>query len=463
MGKEMKFLLDNDLFFTASTYLKSNLSRRDTYSKRVSAQFDRIVRNTNIFVFLDLDHSILKRLKHSKDVSFLIGKKYFLKRDYSKAIKYFGRVKKNSPFYLQSLYHLAGLYKIKGDKKGARKFARRCVRVAKTSPDILPNESGIQFKKIDFIKENCELILPRNEYKNGSRKRSISLYDKIPSNAYTFPQMLFENSWNFYIRKKYNLAIGRNLTFQAPIMDQYFIPETELVKTLSYIDLCQYEEATKVIKNFEKHITKNARNFIKELKSKEKQKYPFMRLMFSKKLKKKLKDNFVLRLVDVIMLNPNFQTIDYYLESIIREKKKLKQFGRFKGRMRTAYLMSYRNYVDFFNDYVKKKFVDFTNDIIRLNNKFIELELDIYSNLKYKLYKNKKKKDDDEDAEREVFFVKEINRDTNQYYWNFMGEFWADELGHYIPVLENQCGLYGDDEKQARKIRKKKRKRKEKK
>jgi hypothetical protein len=35
--------------------------------------------------------------------------------------------------------------------------------------------------------------------------------------------------------------------------------------------------------------------------------------------------------------------------------------------------------------------------------------------------------------------VKYIDRNDKQYFWNFNGEFWADELGDYVFALRSEC------------------------
>ena len=95
-------------------------------------------------------------------------------------------------------------------------------------------------------------------------------------------------------------------------------------------------------------------------------------------------------------------------------------------------------FLEFFNDFVKIRFVKFSKNIIKLNNIFTEIELNVYSSIKYGLYDEKNK--NLKPAEAAKFYVKDIKRNVKQYYWNFHGEFWADELGSYIPYMESQCG-----------------------
>ena len=60
------------------------------------------------------------------------------------------------------------------------------------------------------------------------------------------------------------------------------------------------------------------------------------------------------------------------------------------------------------------------------------IKLEVLAQRKSKLYNfdDKKKKRGD---------IKYIERNDKQYFWNFNGEFWADELGDYVFALGSEC------------------------
>ena len=43
------------------------------------------------------------------------------------------------------------------------------------------------------------------------------------------------------------------------------------------------------------------------------------------------------------------------------------------------------------------------------------------------------------DVKRDRGSVKYLKRTSKQYFWNFNGEFWADELGDYVFALKSEC------------------------
>jgi hypothetical protein len=234
-------------------------------------------------------------------------------------------------------------------------------------------------------------------------------------------------------------AVGKNLTFQAPVMNNYFIPETELVKLLSYIELCHWDEALELVRNFDKNVKSKVTSFIDEFNLGSRGQYQFAKLFTDKSQRARLGDTFFNRLLDVIWVRPGFQTIKYYLLMINNEKQIIDRSGSVLERK--AFNVAYTDFIEFFNDFVKVRMVGLAKSIIKVSNIFSEIELDIYSSMKYQLYNAKAQNKSTEFKERTPFQIKKIKRNSKQHYWNFTGEFWADELGAYIPVLENRCGI----------------------
>lgn len=426
----------NGFYFTASSYLKHYLLKSGESTPAVGKLLDRVIENTNVFPFLELPFDRLKNITNSRHIYYVIGKKYFFKKDYKNAIFYFNQVATNSPFYLQALNHLAGLYEVIGEVPSAEKFAQKCIKESLGIKNILPLRSEDNDQKLEFIKDSCEIIIARAQYKNTKFPASTKLYNRIPLNSYKFPDSLFENSWNYFITRDFNRAVGKNLTFQAPVLENYFLPETELVKALSYVELCNWDEALAVMKNFDTNVKSKANDFMTKFNLKNQNTYSFVNLLLRKEDRNNLGDNFFKKMTEVIFLKPGFKTIEFYLRQVQKEKE-LMLIKRADKTDAKAYNMAYRDFAKFFNNFVKVKFVGFAQDIIRISNIFTEMELDLYSSMKYQLYDKADKKKSAPTPTK--FFIKDLDRNVDQHSWNFHGEFWADELGSYIPLLENKC------------------------
>jgi tetratricopeptide (TPR) repeat protein len=423
----------NKTYFTSASYMKLYLMQDKVVSSSAAKLLDAVIRRTNVFPFLDIPFDILSSIPYSQNVPFALAKKYFFKKDYANAIVYLRRIQPKTFFYLPSLQQLAGLYQMIGDFEQAQIYTDKCL---KESSKKVNRKIQIFEQKAEYIYDTCQALQARLSFKTGNLDKSLKEYKSVPLNSYSFPQSTFEVSWIHFSQKDYMRSIGKNLTFQSPLMSDYFIPEAELVKTLSYLDLCYYEDGVGVIKHFDQEVKSKVNEFIALFNLRSKDRYPFAKLLTDKSSREKLGDSFFNRQLNVIWARPGFQTIKYYLQRLNNEKEIIDRAG--SNDDRKAFTLAYRDFLEFFNDFVKMKMVKTAKNIIKLNNLFTEIELNIYSTVKYGLYDVKNKKSQEKGPEK--FDVKKIKRNVKQYYWNFAGEFWADELGSFIPFLENQCG-----------------------
>ena len=88
------------------------------------------------------------------------------------------------------------------------------------------------------------------------------------------------------------------------------------------------------------------------------------------------------------------------------------------------------------NHYVKTQMFDFLNEMHRFSYEMSNIELKIISDKRAHLSKLSKKsrtKSPDEDP------LDNVNRTSTQYFYDFDGEFWADELGDYSFGLGSHC------------------------
>lgn len=424
----------NKMYYTSASYMKLYLMQDKIVSSNAAKLLDAIIRRTNVFPFLDIPFEILSSVPYSQNVPFALAKKYFFKKDYANAIVYLRRIQPKTFFYLASLHQLAGLYQIIGDFEQAQTFTSKCLN---ESSKKVNRKIQVFEQKAEYIYDTCQALQARLDFKMGNTEKSLKNYKSIPLNSYSFPQSNFEVSWIYFIQKDFMRAIGKNLTFQSPIMSDYFIPEAELVKSLSYLDICYYEDGVGVIKHFDNEVKSKVNEFITLFNLRSKERYPFAKLLTDKQSREKLGDSFFNRQLNVIWARPGFQTIKYYLQRLNNEKEVVDRSGSTDDKK--AFALAYRDFLEFFNDFVKMKLVKTAKNIIKLNNMFTEIELNIYSTVKYGLYDTKNKKVELQKAP-ESYEIKSIKRNVKQYYWKFAGEFWADELGSFIPYLENQCG-----------------------
>lgn len=414
--------------FIAAEYLKDYIQKSERISKNSEVLMTKIIERVNIYPFLELPFSLFLKETYSSNISYLLAKKNLFKKNDIRALNWFKSINKRSEFYLSSLLHTASIYAILNNQKELERTVQKCLKSKRSK--VKSPIKGFKVKYQDYITDSCSLLLARNAYKNSKMKRALKLYDKVALSSATYPQSLFDSSWSYFRNNEYSRSLGKSITFQAPILNDYFYAETELVTTLNYVKVCQYNEALEIIKNFQQNIKVKALDFIKEFKLREGNNYSFLKFIYSKKLRRKFKDNFIIRLLEVLDVKPGMILLKKYFKLLKKEKNGL------QGTQKKYYNRAYKNFSSFFNKYVRLKFARYSNEIIRVSNIMSEIELDLLSQIKQELYdekKNKKKK-------RGIKFSYEsFEQKSNQHYWDFDKEFWADELGDYIPLLKNKC------------------------
>jgi DNA-binding transcriptional regulator WhiA len=83
--------------------------------------------------------------------------------------------------------------------------------------------------------------------------------------------------------------------------------------------------------------------------------------------------------------------------------------------------------------YVRSSLIDLKNSIQKSVEGMSSIKLEILKQKKQALYKNV------EFVSKKRGNIKNLQRTSKQYFWDFNGEFWADELGDYVFSLKTRC------------------------
>ena len=84
--------------------------------------------------------------------------------------------------------------------------------------------------------------------------------------------------------------------------------------------------------------------------------------------------------------------------------------------------------------YVRVSTYQFINEIHRVAEHMLNLKLENLSEQRKLTYKRNKQQIQKIEKKKS-----EIEKESNQNYWEFKKEFWADELSEYVFTLSNQC------------------------
>ena len=87
------------------------------------------------------------------------------------------------------------------------------------------------------------------------------------------------------------------------------------------------------------------------------------------------------------------------------------------------------------NYYIKKEIFTFINEIHKNSYSMFNLKLELLSKKRDEIYNTKQ----DQKVDRSRGSLTNVKRKNTQYFFDFNGSFWADELGDYSFGLNSQC------------------------
>lgn len=245
-----------------------------------------------------------------------------------------------------------------------------------------------------------------------------------------------EKAWNAYQREDYNRSLGILVAYKSPLMSSYFFPEAEVLRALSYFRLCLWEDSMITIDNYYMRYKAKSEALKKILLKNKKSQTYFLRMIFAPIEETERLHPYVRNMMTQIRKKIKFSIdlISYkkaqneliHIKKLTRSKLKTLMEAEVKETLkwRTAHL----------NHYIKKQMFDFVNEIHRLSYEMFNIKLEILARKRDLVWDNKKLI-----SKRSRGSQKNIKRESSEHFYDFRGEFWADELGDYSFGLKSNC------------------------
>ncbi len=352
----------------------------------------------------------------------------FKAKKYPEAFKFASKVPKDSSYYPEARFVMGSSQELQG-QKNFEDYMKQCIKASnKISKKIYEDKYKRYFV---LVKEYCIAGLARSSFRDGKYKKSNHYYNWIPKTSYSWPYILMEKAWNHYHQGDYNRTLGISMTYQSPLLESYFFPEIEVLKALSYFNLCLYRDAAFLIDKFFKVYKERSKNLTKVIKSAVSDKFYF-ELVYNKK--EKIKQHpYILSLRNQLRkkLRINLHLLSY--------QKARDEYDRLsKNKKRKNDMKFLRFTLDrmerIINKNVKEYFYFFINQINFFSYEMFNIKLEIISRRKDLVYDNKKLV-----STRARGSYDNVNRESDEFFYTFNGAFWADELGDYSFGLKSNC------------------------
>lgn len=368
-------------------------------------------------------------LKHRYDfIYYIVARKSFLKGEYEKAESYLKRIPAKNVFYPMSIQMTATLAALKNQDERAQILFDKCKKISDEKLVDAEDRIKDQYK---FVSQQCLMGKSRVLYGMKKFKEAEKSYMSLSKKSYLWPNILYEESWNSFEQKSYNRSLGKVATYKAPQLRYAYRPDVDVVRAMSYMQMCLYDDASDTVDSFYKIYEPIAKYLESALLKYNKDPQYYYNLALAGMSQDGPLNDFIkgtLKEVDTYYLNEN-------LNNAKKELQYVQQ--KFKGRAQDVLENTESEFIesqkDLIGRIIRTKFKKFATDIRDSLQDMSFIKLEILGKKKSAIYQGKEIKGKRGDVEY-------LKRNRDQYFWTFKKEFWADELGDYVFALASECG-----------------------
>lgn len=174
------------------------------------------------------------------DVNYVIGKGYFKQKKYDLAISSAQKVSEKNKRYIQARY-LLGISEYAADKGQAGMKTLLSLRewMAKKA------------KSDKNVSSLMAINMARIYFNLGDYKNSLEEYKKIGKDHPVWLQGLIEQGWAQVLVGDNSGAIGNMHSLHSPYFKAVYKPESYVVRSIGYLNICQYGDAYKSLHRME--------------------------------------------------------------------------------------------------------------------------------------------------------------------------------------------------------------------
>lgn len=429
-------LVQDRMYFSAIPFIKEYMaSTSKVNDAAVDKVLDDLITQVGVKQFEVLPANILEK-SNAPTVRYILARKAFRLGKYDLALKYLERKiedwHKVKPFALLLEGSTYAVSK-REDKAGA--VFRECIDIA--DQQIKKEENKERLRQLKITRDYCVVGIPRAQFALTKFNDAYSTYLDLPKSSYIWPEILFEEAWNSFYLKDYNRTLGKLVTYKAPVFDYTFNPEIEVLKALSYMEMCLWEDSKKTVEDFYTNYENDNIGFKKFIDSLGKD-YRQYYLLVKDRAEGKYRQNKILSTaLAQIGRDPAYLELYNSFNNGREEIERLK--GLPNDNLKAALNENLRESLslqrNLIGSYIRGQLQLNAAQVVRSFEDMSYIKLEVLSKRKTELYDDVSLRGSD----KKRGDVAHLRRTDKQYFWTFNGEFWADELGDYVFSLKSEC------------------------
>ena len=382
-----------------------------------------------------ISHGNIKYIARSDrdKLHYHFGEYWMRRKKFRRASAHFSRVQSSSSLFYKSLYQLGLVHAELGrPKKAVRIFDR-----------LENRRTGVT----DSFRVAALMGKARSYYQARKWEHSSDTYQQVPKDSPFWHDTLLEKSWALLRGGKLRSALSNFQTLHSAYYENYYQPESLILRSIIYLYICKYYEMEKVLALFTRvygPVYSRVKNIIV---SRNSFKTHYQSLVLSADQQKKGRlISYPVPVARRILREGDLSTVHHYITKLKEERnliynlpyswrrsmvgkystklvtKRLKNTQKRAGRQVLAHLKVIR--AELKDLIIQEKYLRY--EMLRSKRSF----------LKKKIAKKTTSGVSIEDFDRSFYI-------QNGYeYWPFQGEYWLDELGNYHYIGRGSCKKY---------------------
>ena len=383
-------------------------------------------------------------------LNYLLGRYKYRKRQYEEALRLFGKVARESKYYVKGQF-FSGISNVQLRKSvpAVQSFQKIVGAIDEGAEGV---EDEARMRDLAFLSQartyySASIRLDENNSPTIDGQKlsaAVKYWNKVDVASEYWLDALFEESWAYFMAGDYSHALGNVHTLQAPYFPNSYYPEAEVLKAVIYFANCQYDDATVIVARFQQKYQPIFNDLSAVMKrfqgdNQEEAFFKFLKEVRDGKVDVPPRIKIVVEnaLSDRQLLR-NLQYVQVLDDEGVRFKKAPQTFqdsplgNDTKDALQLARDIAVRNAGQLAKDRYQRN-LDELNEHLRDSAKIL---IDITAAQRNQL--------DAAIAGAQVTASESarniVKPDEEHVIWPFDGEYWRDELGFYRQTITSKCG-----------------------
>ncbi len=174
-------------------------------------------------------------------------------KDYAEAARQFSRVRTGSLFFIRARYNM-------GLALSEAKDLEKAQSVFEDLADRTKNLGVTDRQHVSALLGRARVLYQRQQFPSA-----IEAYRDVPRDTEEWHEALFESSWAMLRDGRFRSALSNFHTLHSPYYEDFYQPESLLLRAIVYLYICRYEEMAKVLDLFDhvyKPVTRDIHNIL---------------------------------------------------------------------------------------------------------------------------------------------------------------------------------------------------------